>query len=99
IVAEQAYKVSDTSIDAQIAKLKASGADVFMEFTTPKFAAMAIRRVAEIGWKPVHFLASVSESYSAVISPAGPENAQGILSAGYRLEGEDAASAGDAVFR
>jgi branched-chain amino acid transport system substrate-binding protein len=99
IVAEQAYKVSDTSIDAQIAKLKASGADVFMEFTTPKFAAMAIRRVADIGWKPVHFLASVSESYSAVISPAGPENAQGILSAAYRLEGEDAAGAGDAVFR
>ena len=99
IVAEQAYKVSDASIDAQIAKLKASGADVFMEFTTPKFAAMAIRRVADIGWKPVHFLASVSESYSAVISPAGPENAKGILSAAYRLEGEDAASAGDTVFR
>lgn len=99
IVAEQAYKVTDTSIDAQIAKLKASGADVFMEFTTPKFAVMAIRRVAEIGWKPLHFLSSVSESYSAVIHPAGPDNAQGILSAGYRLEGEDAAGAGEAVFR
>ncbi|MCW5704956.1 MAG: ABC transporter substrate-binding protein [Xanthobacteraceae bacterium] len=99
IVAEAPYKVTDKSIDAQIAKLKASGADVFMEFTTPKFATMAIRRLAEIGWKPVHFLASVSESYSAVIHPAGPENAQGILSAAYRLEGEDSGTAGEAVFR
>ncbi|WP_444841199.1 ABC transporter substrate-binding protein [Bradyrhizobium sp.] len=98
IVAEAPYKVTDASIEAQIAKLKASGADVFMQFTTPKFAVMAIRRLAELGWKPVHFLTSVSESYSAVIHPAGPQNAKGILSAGYRLEGEDAAGAGEAVF-
>ena len=99
IVAEAPYKVTDASIDAQIAKLKASGADVFLQFTTPKFATMAIRRTAEIGWKPVHFLASISASYSAVIQPAGPQNAEGIMSAQYRLEGEDAASAGPAVFR
>ncbi len=61
IVAEAPYKVTDANIDAQIAKLKASGADVFMQFTTPKFATMAIKRNAELGWKPVHFLASVSE--------------------------------------
>ncbi len=71
IVAEAPYKVTDTSIDAQMAKLKASGADIFMQFTTPKFATMAIKRNAEIGWKPVHFLASVSESVSAVMAPAG----------------------------
>ena len=99
IVAEAPYKVTDTGIDAQIAKLKASGADVFMQFTTPKFATMAIKRNAEIGWKPLHFLASVSELVSAVMVPAGVENAEGIMSAMYRLEGEDAASAGPAAFR
>jgi ABC-type branched-subunit amino acid transport system substrate-binding protein/TRAP-type uncharacterized transport system substrate-binding protein len=99
IVAEAPYKVTDASIDAQIAKLKASGADIFMQFTTPKFATMAIKRNAEIGWKPVHFLASVSESVSSVMAPAGLENAEGIMSAMYRLEGEDAQSAGPTVFR
>jgi hypothetical protein len=78
IVAEAPYKVTDTSIDAQIAKLKASGADIFMQFTTPKFAVMAIKRNAEIGWKPVHFLASVSESVSAVMAPAGGRKREGI---------------------
>ena len=99
IVAEAPYKVTDTNIDAQMAKLKASGADIFMQFTTPKFATMAIKRNAELGWKPVHFLASVSESVSAVMVPAGVENAEGIMSAMYRLEGEDAQGAGPAAFR
>jgi branched-chain amino acid transport system substrate-binding protein len=99
IVAEAPYKVTDTNIDAQIAKLKASGADIFMQFTTPKFATMAIKRNAEIGWKPIHFLASVSESVSSVMAPAGVENAEGIISAMYRLEGEDAQAAGPAAFR
>ena len=99
IVAEAPYKVTDASIDAQIAKLKASGADIFMQFTTPKFATMAIKKNAELGWKPVHFLASVSELVSSVMAPAGIENAEGIMSAMYRLEGEDAQSAGPAVFR
>ena len=99
IVAEAPYKVTDASIDAQIAKLKASGADVFMQFTTPKFAVMAIKRNAELGWKPIHFLASVSESVSSVMAPAGVENAEGIMSAMYRVEGEDAQGAGPAAFR
>ncbi|NOJ49062.1 ABC transporter substrate-binding protein [Bradyrhizobium sp. WSM 1744] len=99
IVAEAPYKVTDTNIDAQMAKLKASNADVFIEFTTPKFAIMAIRRSAELGWRPAHFVASIANSYSAVIQPAGAQNAEGLLSAAYRLEGEDAAAAGDAVFR
>ena len=99
IVAEAPYKVTDTNIDAQMAKLKASGADVFIEFTTPKFAIMAIKRTAELGWRPLQFAASISNSYSAVIQPAGPQNAEGLLSAAYRLEGEDAAAAGEAVFR
>ncbi|WP_346658044.1 ABC transporter substrate-binding protein [Bradyrhizobium sp. 157] len=99
IVAEAPYKVTDTNIDAQMAKLKASNADVFIEFTTPKFAIMAIRRSAELGWRPAHFVASIANSYSAVIQPAGPQNAEGLLSAAYRLEGEDAAAAGDVAFR
>ncbi|MEH2607910.1 branched-chain amino acid transport system substrate-binding protein [Bradyrhizobium sp. AZCC 1693] len=99
IVAEAPYKVTDTTIDAQMAKLKASGADVLIEFTTPKFAVMAIKRTAELGWRPLQFAASISNSYSAVIQPAGPQNAEGLLSAAYRLEGEDAAAAGEAVFR
>jgi branched-chain amino acid transport system substrate-binding protein len=99
IVAETPYKVTDTNIDAQMAKLKASGADVLIEFTTPKFAIMAIKRTVELGWRPLQFAASISNSYSAVIQPAGPQNAEGLLSAAYRLEGEDAAAAGEAAFR
>ncbi len=99
IIAEATYKVTDPNIEAQLAKLKASGADVFVEFTTPKFATMAIKRNAELGWRPHHFVASVSNSYTAVIQPAGPQNAEGVLSAAYRLEGEDAAGAGEAAFR
>jgi ABC-type branched-subunit amino acid transport system substrate-binding protein/TRAP-type uncharacterized transport system substrate-binding protein len=99
IVAEAAYKVTDANIDAQLAKLKASNADVFIQFTTPKFAAMAIRRSVELGWRPNQFVASVSNSYSAVIQPAGPQNAEGLMSAAYRLEGEDSAAAGEVAFR
>lgn len=99
IVAEAPYKVSDPNIDPQLTRLKASGADVFLHFTTPKFATMAIKRSAEMGWRPIQFLASISASYSAVIQPAGPQNAEGILSAQYRLDGEDPAGAGPAEFR
>ena len=79
--------------------MKASGADVFIEFTTPKFATMAIRRIAELGWRPLHFIPTIANSYSAVIQPAGPQNAEGALSVAYRLEGEDAAGAGEVAFR
>ena len=90
-MAEATYKVSDANIETQLAKLKASGADIFLQFTTPKFATIAIKRSAELGWRPNHFVASVSNSYTAVIQPAGPQNAEGVMSAAYRLEGEDAA--------
>src|ERR1041384_5733194 len=99
IVAEATYKVTDPNIEAQLAKLKASNADVFIQFTTPKFATMAIKRSAELGWRPYQFVASVSNSYSAVIQPAGPQNAEGLLSAASRLEGEDSAAAGEVAFR
>ena len=99
IVAEATYKVTDANIDPQLAKLKASNADIFIQFTTPKFATMAIRRSVELGWRPTQFVASVSNSYSAVIQPAGPQNAEGLMSAAYRLEGEDSAAAGEVAFR
>jgi branched-chain amino acid transport system substrate-binding protein len=99
IVAEAPYKVTDPTIDVQLAKLKASGADIFFDVTTPKFAVMAIRRTAELGWKPVHIIPTVSESVSAVMQPAGPQNSQGLLSAGYSFEGDDPAAAGDPVYR
>ena len=99
IVAEAPYKVTDPSIDAQLTKLKASGADIFFDVTTPKFAVMAIRRTAELGWKPVHIIPTVSESVSAVMQPAGPQNSEGLLSAGYSFEGDDPAAASDPVYR
>ena len=83
IVAEESYEATDPTIDSHIVKLKAAGADVFFNISTPKFAAQAIRKLAEIGWKPMHILADVSASIGAVIEPAGFENAQGILSAAY----------------
>ena len=99
IVAEAPYKVTDPTIDAQLTKLKASGADIFFDVTTPKFAVMAIRRTAELGWKPVHIIPTVSESVSAVMQPAGPQNSEGLLSAGYSFEGDDPAAASDPVYR
>ncbi|WP_316227247.1 ABC transporter substrate-binding protein [Bradyrhizobium sp. SZCCHNR1047] len=99
IVAEATYKVTDANVNQQIATLKASGADIFFDVTTPKFAVMAIRRAAELGWRPDHIISTVSESVSAVMQPAGLQNAEGILSAGYYYEGEEAAAAGDPSYR
>jgi branched-chain amino acid transport system substrate-binding protein len=83
IVAEFPYEVSDTTVDSQIVNLKASGADVFYNVATPKFAAQAIRKTAEVGWKPTHLLNGVSANIGAVLKPAGLENSVGILSAAY----------------
>ena len=99
IVAQASYKVTDTNVNAQIAALKASGADIFLDVTTPKFATMAIRRVAELGWKPEHFISTVSESVAAVLQPAGLQNAEGIFSAGYTWEGDDPEAANDPAYR
>ena len=95
IVAEATYKVTDANVNQQIATLKASGADIFFDVTTPKFAAMAIRRVAELGWKPEHIIPTVSDSAAAVMQPAGLQNSEGILSATYYFEGGDPAAAND----
>jgi branched-chain amino acid transport system substrate-binding protein len=89
IVAEESYETSEPTIDSHIVRLKASGADVFVNISTPKFAAQAIKKIAEVGWKPMHFLNNVSASVGAVIKPAGYENAQDIISADYRKDTTD----------
>jgi ABC-type branched-subunit amino acid transport system substrate-binding protein len=80
IIAEDAYEVAEPTIDSHVVKMKSLNADVFVDITGPKFAAQAIRKAAEIGWKPLHFLNGISSSIGAVIKPAGFENAQGIIS-------------------
>jgi branched-chain amino acid transport system substrate-binding protein len=83
IIAEESFETSEPTIDNHIVKLKASGADVFVDIGTPKFAAQAIKKAAEIEWKALHILNNVSASVGSVIKPAGYENAQGIISAAY----------------
>jgi branched-chain amino acid transport system substrate-binding protein len=80
IVAEASYELTDPSVDSQIVTLKGSGADTFANFTTPKFGAQAIRRAYDIGWKPLQLIAFPASSVSAVLRPAGPEKAVGLIS-------------------
>ncbi|MGX1319236.1 branched-chain amino acid transport system substrate-binding protein [Bradyrhizobium sp. USDA 377] len=89
ILVEESYEVSEPTIDSHIVKLKATGADVFFNISTPKFAAQAIKKNAEIGWKPLHFLNNVSAQIGSVIKPAGFENAQDIISSIYLKDPTD----------
>jgi branched-chain amino acid transport system substrate-binding protein len=89
IVAEESYETTEPSIDSHIVKLKATGADTFISITTPKFAAQAIKKLAEVEWKPLHIVSNVSASVGGVMKPAGFENDQGILSAAYAKDGAD----------
>jgi branched-chain amino acid transport system substrate-binding protein len=89
IVSEQPYETSDPTVDSQIINLKASGADVFFNVTTPKFAAQAIKKAHEIGWQPVHLLNNVSNSVGSVLKPAGLEASKGILSTQYLKDPTD----------
>jgi branched-chain amino acid transport system substrate-binding protein len=83
IVSKISYEVTDPTIDSQMVSLKGSGADTFFNITTPKFAAQAIKKAAEIGWKPTHYLNSVSASVGSVMVPAGLENGVGLISVSY----------------
>jgi len=89
IVAEASYETADPTIDSQIVKLKTVGADLIYDITTPKFAAQAIRKIAELGWKPVHILDINSTSIGQVLKPAGFEAAQGIISVNYGKDPSD----------
>ncbi|HET7410020.1 MAG TPA: ABC transporter substrate-binding protein, partial [Paracoccaceae bacterium] len=83
------YEVTDPTVASQVISAKASGATVFFNVATNKFAAQAIRKAHEIGWNPVHFLNSVAHSTSAVMRPAGLEAAQGVITAGYQMDQSD----------
>jgi branched-chain amino acid transport system substrate-binding protein len=89
IVAEESYETTEPTIDNHIVKLKSTGADIFFDVTTPKFAAQAIKKVAEIEWKTLHILNNVSASVGSVIKPAGFDNSQGIISAAYLKDVSD----------
>jgi branched-chain amino acid transport system substrate-binding protein len=90
IIGEEAYETTVPTVDSQIVSLKAKGADVFVSITTPKFAAQSIKKVAELGWKPLFILNNVGASIGAVMKPSGFENGQDIISANYA---KDATSA------
>jgi branched-chain amino acid transport system substrate-binding protein len=89
IIAAESYETTEPTVDSHIVSLKASGADVFFNITTPKFAAQAIKKNAEIGWKPLHFLNNVSASIGAVIKPAGFDASQDIISSSYLKDASD----------
>ena len=89
IVSKISYEVTDPTVDSQMVSLKATGADTFFNITTPKFAAQAIKKAAEIGWKPTHYLNSVSASVGSVMIPAGADNGIGIFTASYLKDPTD----------
>ena len=89
IVAEDGYEVTDPTIESHIVKMKSLNADVFVDITGPKFAAQAIRKMAEIGWKPLHFLNNTTVSVGAVMKPAGFDASQGIISSAYLKDPTD----------
>jgi branched-chain amino acid transport system substrate-binding protein len=89
IVAELSYEVTDPTVDSQILQLQGSGADVFVNITTPKFAAQAIRKAYDSGWKPVHYLNNVSGSVGSVLTPAGLEKSVGVITGIYGKDPTD----------
>ena len=99
IVMEQTYETSDPTIDSQIVNLKNSGANVFYNVTIPKYAAQAIKKTAEIGWKPLHLLNNVSNSVGAVLKPAGLQNSKDIVSTFYLKDPTDPTWQNDAGYK
>jgi len=90
IVAQAPYETSDPTVDSQVVTLKASGADIFINVATPKFAAQAIRKVAEIGWKPtLNIVNNVANSIGSTLKPAGLDNSKGLVSTFYHKDASD----------
>ena len=89
IVAKVSYETTDPTVDSQIVQLQASGANVFINITTPKFGAMAIRKAYDIGWKPVQYLNNVAASIGSVLVPAGLEKAVGVITTQYLKDSLD----------
>ena len=95
IVAEASYEVSEPTVDSQVVQLQGSGADVFVNITTPKFAAQAIRKAFDIGWKPVQYLNNVSVGVGSVLTPAGLDKSVGLISTAYLKDPTDSQWASD----
>jgi branched-chain amino acid transport system substrate-binding protein len=93
------HEVTDPTIDSQIVSLRAGNADVLISGTTAKFAAQSIRKIFELGWKPMHFIPSGAASISSTINPVGPEKAQGVITSAYLKDASDPAWADDAGIR
>ena len=99
IVAKASYEVTDPTVDSQIVQLQGAGANVFFNITTPKFAAQAIRKAYDIGWKPVHYLNNVSSSVGSVLTPAGLEKSVGIITSQYLKDATDKQWANDPALK
>lgn len=95
IIAEANYELTYPTIDSQVIQLKTSGADTLLHFSTPKFAAQALKKVQELGWKPTQFLVSPVNSVQTVLTPAGLENVQGVLTTQFTKQAGDPAWAQD----
>ena len=98
ILAVQSYEITDATVDSQMVALAASGADTFINVSSPKFAAQSIRKAYDLGWKPFHLLSYISASVAAVMRPAGVEKAVGIVSTTYFKDPTDPQWANDADY-
>jgi branched-chain amino acid transport system substrate-binding protein len=99
IVVKASYETTDPTVDSQIVSMKAAGCDVFVNTAIPKFAAQAIKKAAEIEWKPLHILSSIGNSVGATLKPAGFENAKGLVSDFYLKDPTDPRWADDPGFK
>ena len=99
IVSELSYDTTEPTVDSEMISLQASGADVFFDITTPKFAAQAIKKAAELNWHPLHLLNNVSASVGAVMKPAGFDHAKGILSTAYLKDPTDPQWTNDLAYK
>jgi len=89
VVASISYEVANPTVDSQVVAIRTANPDIFVNIATPKFAAQAIRKLAELDWHPIHIMTNVSASVGAVLKPAGLDNSRGILSAGYQMDVTD----------
>ncbi|MET0878375.1 MAG: ABC transporter substrate-binding protein [Tardiphaga sp.] len=89
IVVQASFETSSPTVDSQIVQIRAANPDIFLNIASPKFAAQAIKKAGELGWKPIQMLVNVSQSVASVIKPAGFDNAQGVISAGYMKDPTD----------
>jgi ABC-type branched-subunit amino acid transport system substrate-binding protein len=99
IVAQASYEVTDATINSQIATLRASGADVFVNASSPKFTAQAIRNAADVGWKPTHYIPFPSSSIGSVLTPAGLDKSVGLISVGWLKDPTSEQTANDPAVR